>query len=118
MIPMIETQEGDRQHRRDLTCPASAASTSARSDLGLSLGIKPMLDREEPQIFSIYDKLLKATGKRGLFAGVHNLTGAYAARMIDKGFRFVTLGNDSGLMARAARNEIAIARKNAGAIAS
>jgi 4-hydroxy-2-oxoheptanedioate aldolase len=84
----------------------------------LSLGLKPLLDREEPQIFSIYDMLLKAIGKRGLFAGVHNLTGAYAARMIDKGFRFVTLGNDSGLMARAARNEIAIARKNAGAIAS
>jgi 2-keto-3-deoxy-L-rhamnonate aldolase RhmA len=38
--------------------------------------------------------------------------------MIEMGFRFVTIGNDSGLMARAARNEIAIARKNAGAIAS
>ena len=88
------------------------------SDLGMSLGLKPLLDREEPQIFSIYDMLIKVTGKRGLFAGVHNLTGAYAARMIEMGFRFVTIGNDSGLMARAARNEIAIARKNAGAIAS
>ena len=78
----------------------------------------PMLDREEPQILAIYDKLLGNRQKRGLFAGVHNVTGAYAARMIDKGFRFVTLANDSGLMARAARNEIAIARKNAGAIAS
>jgi 2,4-dihydroxyhept-2-ene-1,7-dioic acid aldolase len=87
------------------------------SDLGLSLGLKPLLDREEPQIFSIYDMLLKTTGNAAC-CRVHNLTGAYAARMIDKGFRFVTLGNDSGLMARAARNEIAIARKNAGAIAS
>ncbi len=34
------------------------------------------------------------------------------------GFRFVTLFNDSGLMARAARNEVAITRKDAGAIAS
>jgi 4-hydroxy-2-oxoheptanedioate aldolase len=62
--------------------------------------------------------MIQATGKRGLFAGIHNATGAYAARMVGMGFRFVTIFNDSGLMARAARNEIAIARKNAGAVAS
>ena len=38
--------------------------------------------------------------------------------MIAMGFRFVTLFNDSGLMARAARAEIAITRKTAGAVAS
>ena len=80
--------------------------------------MKPMLDREEPQIFKIYGKLVKATGRRGQFAGIHNATGAYAARMIAMEFRFATILNDSGLMARAARNEIAIARKNAGDIAS
>ena len=118
VIPMIETQEAIDNIDAILDTPGISGIYIGPSDLGLSLGLKPLLDREEPQIFSIYDMLLKATGKRGLFAGVHNLTGAYAARMIDKGFRFVTLGNDSGLMARAARNEIAIARKNAGAIAS
>jgi len=83
-----------------------------------SLGLKPMLDREEPEIFPIYEKLVAATAKRGQFAGIHNATGAYAARMIAMGFRFVTLANDSGLMARAARAEIAITRKNAGDVAS
>ena len=38
--------------------------------------------------------------------------------MIKMGFRFVTLSNDSGLMARAARNEIAIVRKDTGDVAS
>jgi 4-hydroxy-2-oxoheptanedioate aldolase len=79
--------------------------------------MKPMLDREEPKILSIYEMLIKATSKRGLFAGVHNLTGTYAARMVDMGFRLVTLGNDSGLMARAARAEIAATRKAAAAAA-
>ena len=79
--------------------------------------MKPILDREEPEIFPIYEKLVKATEKRGLFAGIHNATGAYAARMIAMGFRFVTLSNDSGLMARAARSEIAVTRKDAGDIA-
>jgi 4-hydroxy-2-oxoheptanedioate aldolase len=88
------------------------------SDLGFSLGLKPMLDREEPEIFPIYENLVKATAKRGQFAGIHNATGAYAARMIAMGFRFVTIANDSGLMARAAREQIAITRKGAGDVAN
>jgi hypothetical protein len=35
--------------------------------------------------------------------------------MVDMGFRLVTLANDSGLMARAARAEITAARKAAAA---
>jgi 2-keto-3-deoxy-L-rhamnonate aldolase RhmA len=38
--------------------------------------------------------------------------------MIEMGFRFVTLANDSALMARAAREQIAITRKSAGDIAT
>jgi 4-hydroxy-2-oxoheptanedioate aldolase len=38
--------------------------------------------------------------------------------MIGMGFRFVTLANDSGLMARAAREQIAITRKAAGDVAT
>jgi 2-keto-3-deoxy-L-rhamnonate aldolase RhmA len=41
-----------------------------------------------------------------------------AARMIAMGFRFVTIANDSGLMARAAREQIAITRKGAGDVAN
>ena len=79
--------------------------------------MKPMLDREEPEIFPIYEKLVTATGKRGQFAGIHNATGAYAARMIGMGFRFVTIANDRGLMAMAARTAVAQTRKEAGAVA-
>jgi 2-keto-3-deoxy-L-rhamnonate aldolase RhmA len=88
------------------------------SDLGLSLGLKPMLDREEPQVLKIYEKLVAATAKRGQFAGIHNATGTYAARMIAIGFRLVTIANDSALMAKAAREQIAITRKEAGDVAA
>jgi 4-hydroxy-2-oxoheptanedioate aldolase len=118
VIPMIETQEAIDNIDAILDVPGIAGIYVGPSDLGFSLGMKPMLDREEPQIFPIYEKLVKATGKRGQFAGIHNATGAYAARMIAMGFRFATILNDSGLMARAARAEIAIARKNAGEVAS
>ena len=88
------------------------------SDMGLSLGLIPILDREEPQILGIYEKLLASCKKHGKFAGLHNGTAAYAARMIDMGFRFVTIANDSGLMARAAREAVSATRKAAGDVAS
>jgi 4-hydroxy-2-oxoheptanedioate aldolase len=118
VIPMIETQEAIDNIEAILDVPGISGIYIGPSDLGLSLGMKPVLDREEPEIFPIYEKLVKATAKRGLFAGIHNATGAYAARMIGMGFRFVTIFNDSGLMARAARAEIAIARNKAGEVAS
>ena len=73
--------------------------------MGLSLGLIPTLDREEPLILGIYEKLLASCKKHGKFAGLHNGTSAYAARMIGMGFRFVTIANDSGLMARMARRK-------------
>ena len=50
--------------------------------------------------------------------GIHNGTAAYAARMIGMGFRFVTIANDSGLMAKAAREAVAETRKAAGDVAN
>jgi 4-hydroxy-2-oxoheptanedioate aldolase len=118
IVPMIETQEAIDNIDAILDVPGVSGIYIGPSDLGFSLGWKPMLDREEPEIFPIYEKLVKATSKRGQFAGIHNATGVYAARMIAMGFRFVTIANDSGLMARAAREQIAITRKNAGDVAS
>jgi 4-hydroxy-2-oxoheptanedioate aldolase len=118
VIPMIETQEAIDNIDAILDVPGISGIYVGPSDLGFSLGLRPMLDREEPHVIAIYEKLIAAAGRHGRFAGIHNATGAYAARMIAMGFRFVTILNDSGLMARAARGEIAIARKNAGDIAS
>jgi 4-hydroxy-2-oxoheptanedioate aldolase len=116
IIPMIETREALDNIDAILAVPGISGIYIGPSDLGFSLGLKPVLDREEPQVLAIYEELLKSTQKRGLFAGIHNSTGAYAARMIAMGFNFVTLANDSGLMARAARAEIDITRKTAGEI--
>jgi 4-hydroxy-2-oxoheptanedioate aldolase len=114
---MIETQEAIDNIDAILDVPGISGIYIGPSDLGLSLGLKPMLDREEPEIFRIYEKLVAATAKRGQFAGIHNATGTYAARMIGMGFRLVTIANDSGLMAKAAREQIAITRKEAGEVA-
>ncbi len=117
VIPMIETQEAVDNIDAILDVPGISGIYIGPSDLGFSLGLKPVLDREEPQILKIYEKLVAATTKRGQFAGIHNATGTYAARMIGMGFRLVTIANDSGLMAKAAREQIAITRREAGDVA-
>src|SRR5712691_7203885 len=117
IIPMIETQEAIDNIDAILDVPGISGIYVGPSDLGLSLGLVPKLDRDEPQLLKIYEKLTAACKKRNLFAGIHNGTAGYAAKMIGKGFRFVTIANDSGLMAMAARAAVAQTRKEAGAVA-
>ncbi|HEY0204403.1 MAG TPA: aldolase/citrate lyase family protein [Acetobacteraceae bacterium] len=110
-LPMIETQEAVDNLDAILDVPGIDAVYIGPSDLGFSMGLIPVLDREEPVIMDIYQKILDATKKRGLRACVHCLTPAYAKRMIAMGFNLVTLGNDSGLMLGAARAAVKAARE-------
>jgi 4-hydroxy-2-oxoheptanedioate aldolase len=113
-IPMIETEEAVDNIEKILDVPGIDAIYIGPSDLGFSMGMVPILDREEPKILSIYEKLLAATKKRGIVAGLHNGSAAYAARMIGLGFQLVTINNDSGLMLQAARGAVKTCREAAG----
>ncbi|MGH7057468.1 MAG: HpcH/HpaI aldolase family protein [Acetobacteraceae bacterium] len=112
-IPMIETQEAVDNIGAILDVQGISGIYIGPSDLGFSLGLPPKLDREEPKVLKIYEHLIAETEKRGLAAGVHNATPAYAGRMIGMGFRFVTIANDSGLMLRAAQAAVAEVRQAA-----
>ena len=118
VIPMIETQEGIDKIDEILSVPGISGIYIGPSDMGLSLGMIPILDREEPVILGIYEKLLASCRKHGKWAGLHNGTAAYAARMMKMGFQLTTIANDSGLMARAAREAVAATRKAAGDVAN
>ena len=114
IIPMIETQDGIDNIDEILSVPGISGIYIGPSDMGLSLGLIPTLDREEPLILGIYEKLLASCKKHGKFAGLHNGSASYAARMIKMGFQLCTIANDSGLMAKAAREAVGQARKEAG----
>ena len=118
VIPMIETQQGIDNIDEILSVKGISGIYIGPSDMGLSLGLIPTLDREEPVIMDIYKKLLASCKRHGKFAGLHNGTAAYAARMIQMGFQFTTIANDSGLMARAAREAVTATRKAAGEAAN
>ena len=65
------------------------------SDLGFSYGLVPKLDRDEPEILKIYEKIVKECGKRGLHPGIHCSGAEGAVRAINMGFKLVTLSNES-----------------------
>ena len=65
------------------------------SDLGFSYGLVPKLDRDEPEILRIYEKIVKECGKRGLHPGIHCSSAEGAVRAINMGFKLVTLSNEA-----------------------
>jgi 4-hydroxy-2-oxoheptanedioate aldolase len=82
------------------------------SDLGFSYGLVPKLDRDEPEILKIYEKIIEECDKRGLYPGIHCSGAVGAARAIDMGFKLVTLSNEVGLMSTYARSQVAQTRKD------
>jgi 4-hydroxy-2-oxoheptanedioate aldolase len=115
VMPMIETKQAVENLDAILDVPGLTGVYIGPSDLGFSYGLIPVLDREEPMILEIYEKIIAACAKRGLFPGIHCGSAAYAARAIKMGFKLVTIANDSGLMMMAARGAVKSVRTEAAA---
>jgi 4-hydroxy-2-oxoheptanedioate aldolase len=113
-IPMIETRTAVENLDSILDVKGIAGVYIGPSDLGFSYGLHPTLDRTEPEIIKIYERIVKECDKRGIFPGIHCSGAAGAALAIERGFKLVTIMNDSGLMAMAARNHVVETRKNSG----
>jgi 4-hydroxy-2-oxoheptanedioate aldolase len=113
-IPMIETKTAVDNLESILDVPGIAGVYIGPSDLGFSYGLHPTLDRTEPEMLAIYEKIVKACEKRGIFPGIHCSGAAGATLAIQRGFKLVTILNDSGLLAQSAKSHIAETRKNSG----
>ncbi len=111
-IPMIETEEAIANLDAILDVPGINAVYIGPSDLGFSMGLIPILDREEPQILAAYEKIVAATKKRGITAGIHCGSVAYAGRAIGMGFRMVTVGSDAVFINQAARATVSGVREH------
>src|SRR5579872_69161 len=116
-LPMIETREAVANLEAILDVKGVAGVYIGPSDLGFSHGLVPKLDREEPEMLAIYERVIAACERRGLKAGIHTGGAAYAARALGMGFRMVTLANDAALMAGAARTAIGAVRKDSNGLA-
>ena len=98
ILPQIETAEAVENIEAILDVPGISGVYVGPGDLGLSLGMPPVMDREEPRILAIYERIVAATSRRGLIAGIHNASAPYAARMERMGFQFLTVATDVNLI--------------------
>ena len=114
ILPQIETAQAVENLEAILDVPGVSGVYVGPSDLGFSMGLPPILDREEPEILAIYERVLAAAAARGKFTGIQNLTPAYAARMAQMGFGIVTVSSDVELLAFSAYTAVNATRAAAG----
>src|ERR1700746_919747 len=112
LLPMMETKTAIENMESILDVEGIDGVYVGPSDLGFSYGLVPKLDREEPEILKIYEKIVKECGKRGLHPGIHCSGADGALRAINMGFKLVTLSNESGLMMTYAKMQVNQTRKD------
>jgi 4-hydroxy-2-oxoheptanedioate aldolase len=101
-MAMIETQEALDNLEEIIGVHGLDAVFVGPSDLGQNLGHGPGTDREEPELVEAIERVQATARGHGLAAGIFTGSPEYAARMVEKGFRFVTISSDARLMAAAA----------------
>lgn len=107
VIAMVETRTSVANIDDILAVEGIDSIYIGPTDLGLSMGLPPILDRDEPEILAIYADLIDRCGAAGIAAGIHAASTAYARRMLDAGFRWVSVSADSVFMAAAAGRALA-----------
>jgi len=111
VIPMIETAEALENLDDILTTPGVDAVYVGPADLSLSLGYEPGVDRTEPAVVKAQKTIAAACKRHGVVAGIHTGTPDYALKMIDDGYRFVTVATDFRLLASGAASAVGAVRK-------
>ncbi len=100
-IVQIETLGALEQLDAILELPGLAGVFVGPNDLAWALGHGPGSDREEPELVELLLDIPLRARARGVQAGIHCATAAYARRMVDAGYRLITIGSDASFMKRA-----------------
>lgn len=107
---MIETQEAFDNRKEIIATPDLTGIYVGPSDLSLSMGRVPHMDREEPEmlanIFTIRDEA-KAAGK---LIAIHVGSAEYGRRMLEEGFDMVSYSGDATLLSNAAKAGLKVIR--------
>ncbi len=111
VMPMIETAEALENLDDILSTPGVDAAYVGPADLSLAMGREPGLDRTDPKVVEAQKTIAAACKRHGVVAGIHVATPEYALKMIEDGYRFVTLASDSRMLAVQAASDVAAVRK-------
>jgi 4-hydroxy-2-oxoheptanedioate aldolase len=104
---MIETREGLEKVDEIASTPGLDGIYIGPSDLAISLGLGPGLDRDEPEHVAAVAKILAACQQHKIVPGIHTGSARSAKNFAAKGFRLVTFGGDAGLLRAGVEREAA-----------
>ncbi len=93
-LAMIETEEGLENVEKICEIDGLTGIYIGPSDLSVSLGLKPGLDRTEHLIIKAIEKIKNACNKNEKKIGIHCLSTNYLNQKLKEGFDLVTLGTD------------------------
>ena len=102
-LAMIETRQALENLDAIASTPGLDGVYIGPADMSISLGLAGMGDFRDPALLAVLDTILAATAKHHLVPGIHAGTPENAIMLSDRGFRFVTPANDTGLLTASAK---------------
>ncbi len=99
VLAMIETAPAVEQLEEIVTTPGLDGVYVGPADLSLSLGFGHGFDHEDEARLAVIRRIVETARAHGRFAGIHCGTPAYARRMWELGFHFISLQTDARLLA-------------------
>ncbi len=111
-IPMIETASAMQALDDILSVPGVDACYIGPMDLSLALGLRPVMDGDEPAYVEARQKVVEACRRHGVVAGINSTAQTAPARIAD-GFRFVLVASDLGSLSRGAAQDLRAVREMA-----
>jgi 4-hydroxy-2-oxoheptanedioate aldolase len=105
-IVQIETLGALEQLDEILAIPGLAAVFVGPNDLAWALGHGPGSDREEPELLQLLLDIPARARAQGVQAGIHCASSGYARRMVQAGYRLITIGSDASFLKRAGAEQL------------
>jgi len=109
---MIETQEAVDNIDEILSIDNLTGIYIGPADMSSSFGLEPKFDVTEDPVFSNIKIIVKKANERGKIAGIHNGTTDYAKKMINIGYKFLTISSDFRSMTNHAQQVVNEMREN------
>ena len=102
-LAMIETAEALTNLDDIMAVPGLDGIYVGPADLSQALGGKPGADWLDGPVVEALGRILELAQQRDIVAGVHTMSIAYARRMLDFGYRFVTVQSDLAFLVSGAK---------------
>lgn len=117
-IAMVETAGAVANLDAILSTPELDGIYVGPADLSRSYGGPGRADHTDPAMVEILEHIVARCNAHKVFAGIHVNEPEYGLQMMEKGYQFVTVHSDSGLMTKAAQQALAVMRGGEAARAS